>query len=1772
MSSTLVPTSNPIAPYFHAGPLKGQFALDVTQAAEDGHIDTTETHWLRSLVDARTEAQSVNPPRLDRILKTGGLPIDLELTAAVMISQPASGDGPVFLSTLLYGLERFGSREHLVTVLGSRFGTRTTEKPTFEEELIEGSLFEHRSSRVIAQQTQKLTERSDHLHQMPTLQSVLSHALQAQVTRSMPESTLDPTTHLLQIIQPSVPAPVNEVAGVQKLADALLDDYCGQALTPGFSRRFLDATGRTLDADTAQRWQKALADAVSGVQAVFETRLGNFWWSPVGHGQTRREYFADALAESFRRELFTCRHELSLDAQEFRRLTFLLDKSHARWGEGGQVQVKKLVVTFDQHPPTNLAGMFVIERLAANLPELLLYSAHKGLRRFRSRLALEDYFATVEGGVELRHCLALEDHARQQSAATFGLVLEDIGEGLFLERMDSIIALQKSNLLFALAQPRREGNQAGVMIDDALDVRSLIDTRLVRLTGGGRWRDTPGAFEALWLKPPVIQPPEQPTASEPSWLDLALELEEDARAVWQVHPDAMNCARNVLNGELAVLGEGLLDAREVRITWGTPQVNMGLIAMLLERVSGHRVIDLPLDAHLVISSAGAKPSVTFLTPTLVDRLLQHAEQQFSSSLTAQTQAFAEQPLRLPDSQLQPGPDLSDITAGLLRVELSLDGRFDRMDSDTRVMLQQVLNFPLRDLREHCGTDRVEVYSLSLKYDARQPPVIISNLFVMQQPSHATTPEHVTFWSPFLGIWAFDSLTELKRTLIARLRQPRERGRWLTLLSEPERSHIDRLLTQSEPALSIVTTRLDGHFIELLRRPEEARQRQGIEHSLAFAQRCRVEASLFNNLISEAQRDDRVGTMLDALISALQNSIFEAQLPQWMKEAPLTDLWQYVNILKRFYASSDPERDFLFDIPLLRDFARKQVLGQLRLDFPDQTFDPDTLMITLTRFTGTPVGTGQTPSFLPAATEVSSETLTDYALNHFSTIQGASLAVSGTGDTAILSLLTPAYVRELIHKVDVGTHFQALLSEKFDSTHPEYSLRRQYFFQQWPTLMLERGFQQKLQKKLSATAFDYLASLMEMPDGLARQAVDDEDIVLLPLELIAQPGASTDTIPGYYVIAPKDVTQGPVILHAIFNQDFCFKEYVDRAALEHDLRTSTTLQTQIMQRVAPEVQARYGHRSFLLPPVWTTEFYTDFPMFPLGPVSLGNVSVRGNVLQYSFEDTISVFKAMAKTQTVTTAQADWESFTYLMTLQAEQVLMFMPGEVGLMVAGWQGLTLVQASVSSAMRRRWGQALSEFTAALAMLASAKQAAREEELFDELVDLTADETSAPPEFSWRNAQVPAEIKVRLQAFEASDIALSNLLKDELFNLYQDPLTSKRYAAVAGKVYQVVQEQGTWSIISADKKGPQIKLNDHQQWELDLRWGLRGGGALLTRQAPSGSLSVSQINAEIDKVFTVLATGMSAIRLSYRDQARRIGQAHLHAKRYLENSLDNLNVRSPTLALDTRTVAVIEAFFGVTTPSAALVGAIKHSMSRLFSALMDASLAPFSSRRFVVGLNKAGHDLTVGFTAKADPLQRIFLSERFFQAPTYKIKPRILRTRAFNRNAHFRAVALLHELSHLSNDTFDIAYLEAHAPFLDLMADDTADLSRIKADVEEIQQRYFSHQTHSNQLFQHFRHGRWRDLASNDPAEGKQLVLSITGQTTLAAARPVFLNNAEKRSELILRNADSLALLITLLGRERFVPALPEPAPPEPVAPEPLVPEPAVPELPAVEAVQIV
>jgi hypothetical protein len=280
-----------------------------------------------------------------------------------------------------------------------------------------------------------------------------------------------------------------------------------------------------------------------------------------------------------------------------------------------------------------------------------------------------------------------------------------------------------------------------------------------------------------------------------------------------------------------------------------------------------------------------------------------------------------------------------------------------------------------------------------------------------------------------------------------------------------------------------------------------------------------------------------------------------------------------------------------------------------------------------------------------------------------------------------------------------------------------------------------------------------------------------------------------------------------------------------------------------------------------------------------------------------------------------------------------------------------------------------------------------------------------------------------------------------------------------------------------------------------------------------------------------------MREIRTSARYKARMIIEAYHQAVNYLETCLTNLN---PLHQLDARVSQILSEFFGVTTVDSQLLTEVKSKVTMLFREFSDPSLRPYTSDRFVIGQNRPGQEGTTAFISKSDPQKRIYLTDEYFSIPGRDLNRQLFTISGFNTGTHFRATILLHELSHMALDTHDLAYVRAAAPFPDLLDEADAFKAMIKRELVRLRTQGFSHMSPPADLFVTLEGHQWRDFVDADGAEFST-ILDVTNTFALPQARAVFLSDAVKRRELMLKNADSVALLITLLGRQRYTAPVP-------------------------------
>lgn len=277
------------------------------------------------------------------------------------------------------------------------------------------------------------------------------------------------------------------------------------------------------------------------------------------------------------------------------------------------------------------------------------------------------------------------------------------------------------------------------------------------------------------------------------------------------------------------------------------------------------------------------------------------------------------------------------------------------------------------------------------------------------------------------------------------------------------------------------------------------------------------------------------------------------------------------------------------------------------------------------------------------------------------------------------------------------------------------------------------------------------------------------------------------------------------------------------------------------------------------------------------------------------------------------------------------------------------------------------------------------------------------------------------------------------------------------------------------------------------------------------------------------VEATGIPGIRRLYPHRARMIHRAHQQAVDYLRTATRSMNGLFANTRLDNKRRLFLQEFFDTSSVNADTVGKIKARLQVMLDELLRPSLNPLNSPRFVVGALQQPDQGNQAFVLPKDRDGKIYLTERFFDPPLQAYLP--IRPRTFDLYGHHMGTVLLHEISHICLDTLDFAYLDANRPFLDLINTQT-ELGKLQySTLKEVQKDAFSATTPAQELFkaldEYDQH--WYDLED----EPRQRVLRLTQTRDLDAARLMFLSDVDKRVDVILDNADSLALLIAHLGR---------------------------------------
>jgi hypothetical protein len=1738
------------APWYYHENLVRQFADDLQQAADSARISTAQQQWLQSLIDEHEGRPRSSPrplPRVARLLSASGEPLSGVLSSAWMLSDPDDNSAPVFLSTVLGGIECFADRESLLKALERRFQAHDTAAPLLEAELVDGKPFTRRMQAIVEQQAGHLERLHVELDRLPSLSTAIGTHLQHLLDQQLSRQRVDVFEHRLQLVADS-----GKVAGTLTLADAAFMDHAsGTAnLDEGMNRRFLDAGGAVLDDIQARPWVNALASASQGLLEAYERLLDDYWNAHRPDGLPFSEYMAQALIETYAHELLRSKAAQSLSADERGRLAALLHKPHVA-PDRDFCSVWQPSLVLNDLSGFKLAGSFVVQFKGAESSGLYMFSTLHGFSRFSGMQALNEHFSSLAGLAELLPLTSIDVHQALHEHPIQGLLLDRIGTPLFGAMLETIKALQRRSLAHVLSLQPIHYQRAAVRVDDALDVRRWFDRRLPMLQQNWRWTASDSEFALRWAD---VETTAQFTAEDldsilyhpdNTWGTQLESLYQSVEAQCQLHGRVVNCVTQALNRYLAVQGELRMDAADLAVQIDTT-ANMRLISLTLERVCGRAVGPLPAGARVVAGDPARHPEAPKLPIDLLEWMIGRVCKEFVLRYEQMLRSFFFRPLRWFDNQVRPLTLDTHIRECALRQALSIARTKKHLDEQSLDMFQQILDRPTINLREALGNELVDVFTVDLIVSTDLPPMTLANTLVLIQPA---MPDSCVMWSMVDGMSRYESIQSLEESLATSLQSPSLRLAWLGQLAAVDRAcvraHFNRL--DGPLRVKVNLTRVAEPFIQVLQKIDIERHHQEAVRICEQSIRRRLPWNTLRDILRENECDGHNRFLLDRIGGVMNQMASEVLLPDWLKKVPTEQLRSLSWLVERWFVACMSGDNYLFDIPDPQEYARARLLTRLRTDFPDRNLDPDMITVTVTHYIIEGVPVGDTPHGFATPSGQERASLSDYAVGRFPLYLDSLLTVSIPGVADADCPLTMDYVRDLVHDLNLGAGYRQLLADRFKPGTAEYIKRRTYFVEQVMPLEILRNYVMLLNDELGSDAFMSMQAVLSMPDGTARQSVHNRNIIISPLQLRVAPGWAPHSVLGVFIIAPRPPAAGRWVLYTLFNPDYPVREFEDEAALLVAIHTEAGFQQMLLGRLPAQVRYLYdngGFREPHLPVIFGSDF--DVPVRAADPVTVVVEPITGNALHAMFDSTAQLVQWWFAQLSVTNAEESRASAWFLWSLGTQLLMSLLPGRLGALLGAWQSVSLLEDSVRDVKKMDWGQAASELLSALGVLILIRQTREEEARLVEAVEsdpqpgatvaFEPEPRQAPaPEwtietqmFAWSNNSLTPELWARLRALQVTDVALSSMVKDPLLNYYRDTASGSIYISLSGAVFRIEKDANGWYIVSDTGPGPRISLHA-EGWRLNLKLGLSGGGAMVS------SMRSSVVDMSADELMVVQASNMADIRRKWPERAEKIFEAHTQAREYLENCIDNLENRNPDGTAALKGVQVILAdFFDTPVADAQLHDTVLRTIRKLYSALTDSTLSPFNSKRYVMGVRKSIMEDVSAFAYPKDPKKRLYLTERFFRDPPVRLKTSVMRASTFHAGIHSRATIMLHELTHLYCETEDIAYLDSSMPFTDLLESTSSYHNRIKNGIIH-HQHGLSYRTPRSELFRIQRDDdKWYDISDK---AAKTLVLKTAGVSKLEAAREVFYADIHKRSKIILGNADSLTLLVTLLGREVMV-----------------------------------
>lgn len=949
-------------------------------------------------------------------------------------------------------------------------------------------------------------------------------------------------------------------------------------------------------------------------------------------------------------------------------------------------------------------------------------------------------------------------------------------------------------------------------------------------------------------------------------------------------------------------------------------------------------------------------------------------------------------------------------------QLALDSEV-RLEQRKKLLPAPALNLIAALLTVSARPRPTQSWQLTLN----QEPCANILLLTHQALSLAEAAAPLILWTSTDGFKVFSSFNDVNTLLLERYPQATKRE-WVSI---------------SEPI---------AHTLEAL---DSSQQTEDAQHAFDHVIHRGLPATSLPDLLRCARNLDGLQVQVRRLQRQVRALQVKAGLPDWLKQASLKDQYAYLQVLAGTLLDGSSQQDYLFAIPSISDYAKQRLQTRLNEDFEVGRYKPEYLFVTTTRWIAAPLLPGQIPSGVAAGSIRHRQSLIDFSLNHFRNWDHAITAIELEDGQVIPAKINAEYLHAMVKEMDLGAGYQQLLKQQFDPTHIDYPRRRELFCRQLPGQLLEAAWRAKLSDGLSDAALECVRAVVEQPDAIARAVQHKLPAQLMPLQLIADYGLAPDAIPGVYlfVFAGKDT--GPVVMYVPYESNGVFQAFSSLSDLMHQLRVEPALQQLMLARLPQNLRQRYDNGGFKQAHLFdSASFDWGFPLYPQAQVELAQHPVEGNALQFLFEANLRLLQDMAHAQLITSAEVRWETLKSVLGLVFEQLTMFVPGRIGLVLAAWQTELGVLQIINSATFDSWSQTLSELACALLQGLLIGHGLHEQNQ----MALPANDI----EFWHRVGQTPQR---RLAAYEAPYQSLEDLNRLEGTNLYADPDHSQYFVLLDGKVYRTDTLDENWHLSSGTEEtpGPYLRQGDDSDWHIDPQQPLKvqNGGIFGTL----GGARPRKI--DYGRNVTVRAAGMNQIEQQMPAHAVRLRESHARTLARVITCLDQLRQASPGNPAGKAARDILCDFFGVSEIDETLLKRVRKPIEKVLSLMLSSKYSPMTSSRYVVA-SRHGSDAVNAFVLQEDPKQPMVLLDAWFDTTFIDAFSSNPRYDPEEFNAIFRDATLLHEFTHLAWDTYDIRYLQGVIPYPDML-----DPGNIRSVLENEHKEAFSHLTPTSNLF---------------------------------------------------------------------------------------------------------